>query len=164
MSADFLFSFLLFFQVQIDSIKESGFFRMLAEKYPEISKNISNPKQLDSELQEMIEVTGLNFEDLAQFSLMVEGLDGISKASEEGRSPKIGSELEFFFSAKIKGHLDAIKMFAFILEEIGEEKGDGIRKKVEKSISKKGESFSITMPSELTDQVFSDTDLLFSIS
>lgn len=137
---------------------------MLAEKYPEISKNISNPKQLDSELQEMIEVTGLNFEDLSQFSLMVEGLDGISKASKEGRSPKIGSELEFFFSAKIKGHLDAIKMFAFILEEIGEEKGDGIRKKVEKSISKKGESFSITMPSELTDQVFSDTDLLFSIS
>ena len=100
MSADFLFSFLLFFQVQIDSIKESGFFRMLAEKYPEISKNISNPKQLDSELQEMIEVTGLNFEDLSQFSLMVEGLDGISKASKEGRSPKIGSELEFFFSAK----------------------------------------------------------------
>ena len=48
---------------------------MLAEKYPEISKNISNPKQLDSELQEMIEVTGLNFEDLSQFSLMVEGLD-----------------------------------------------------------------------------------------
>ena len=61
MSADFLFSFLLFFQVQIDSIKESGFFRMLAEKYPEISNNISNPKLLDRELQEMNEVTGLSF-------------------------------------------------------------------------------------------------------
>ena len=44
MSADFLFSFLLFFQVQIESIKESGFYKMLSEKYPEVAKDISDPQ------------------------------------------------------------------------------------------------------------------------
>ena len=85
MSADFLFSFLLFFQVQIESIKESGFYKMLSEKYPEVANDISDPKQMDKDLQEIIEVTGINFDDLVQFSLTVEGLDGISKASQEGR-------------------------------------------------------------------------------
>lgn len=164
MSADFLFSFLLFFQVQIESIKESGFYKMLSEKYPEVANDISDPKQMDKDLQEIIEVTGINFDDLVQFSLTVEGLDGISKASQEGRSPKIGSELDFELSAIVKGKLDAIKMFAFILDKISEEKGEEYRKKVKKTISRKGGSSSITMPSELLDQVFSDTDLIFSIS
>jgi len=164
MSADFLFSFLLFFQVQIESIKESGFYKMLSEKYPEITKDISDPKQMHKELQEIIEVTGLNFDDLAQFTIIVEGLDEISKASQEGRSPKIGSELDFFFSAKVNGDLDAMKMFAFLLNKIGEEKGEDFRKKVEGSITKKKKSSSITLPSELLDQVFSDTDLIISIS
>ena len=164
MSADFLFSFLLFFQVQIESIKESGFYKMLSEKYPEVANDISDPKQMDKDLQEIIEVTGINFDDLVQFSLTVEGLDGISKASQEGRSPKIGSELDFELSAIVKGELDAIKMFAFILDKISDEKGEEYRNKVKKTISRKGGSSSITMPSELLDQVFSDTDLIFSIS
>ena len=164
MTAELLFSFLLFFQVQIESIKESGFYKMLSEKYPAIAKDISDPKQMDKEVQEIIEVTGLNFDDLAQFTITVEGLDGISKASQEGRSPKIGSELDFFFSAKVKGDLDAMKMFAFLLDKISEEKGEDFRKKVEGSITKKEKSSSITLPSELLDQVFSDTDLRISIS
>ena len=164
MTAELLFSFLLFFQVQIESIKESGFYKMLSEKYPEIAKDISDPKQMDKEVQEIIKVTGLNFDDLAQFTITVEGLDGISKASQEGRSPRIGSELDFFFSAKVKGDLDAMKMFAFLLDKIGEEKGEDFRKKVEGSITKKEKSSSITLPSELSDQVFSDTDLRISIS
>ena len=69
MSADFLFSFLLFFQVQIESIKESGFYKMLSEKYPEVANDISDPKQMDKDLQEIIEVTGINFDDLVQFRL-----------------------------------------------------------------------------------------------
>ena len=164
MTAELLFSFLLFFQVQIESIKESGFYQMLSEKYPEVAKDISDPKQMDKEVQEIIEVTGLNFDDLAQFTITVEGLDGISKASQEGRSPKIGSELDFFFSAKVKGDLDAIKMFTFLLNKISEEKGDDYRKKVEGSITRKEKSTSITLPSELLDEDFSDTDLRISIS
>jgi thiol-disulfide isomerase/thioredoxin len=164
MSADFLFSFLLFFQVQIESIKESGFYKMLSEKYPEVANDISDPKQMDKDLQEIIEVTGINFDDLVQFSLTVEGLDGISKASQEGRSPKIGSELDFELSAIVEGELDAIKMFAFILDKVSDEKGEEYRNKVKKTISRKEGFSSITMPSELLDQVFSDTDLIFSIS
>ena len=47
MTAELLFSFLLFFQVQIESIKESGFYKMLSEKYPEIAKDISDPDNVD---------------------------------------------------------------------------------------------------------------------
>jgi thiol-disulfide isomerase/thioredoxin len=164
MSAELLFSFLLFFQVQIESIKESGFYKMLLEKYPEMAEEFSDRTSMDPELQEIIDLTGLNFDDLAQFSLTVEGLDGISKASEEGRSPKIGSELDFFLSAKLKGDLDAMKMISFILEKIDEEKGAEFRKKVEETISKSGNSTSLTIPSDLLDQTFSETDLVFSVS
>ena len=89
MSAEFLFSFLLFFQVQIESIKESGFYKMLLEKYPELSENVPDPTEMEPELKEIFDLTGVNFDDLAQFSITVEGLDGISNASKEGRSPKL---------------------------------------------------------------------------
>ena len=92
---------------------------------------------MDKEVQEIIEVTGLNFDDLAQFTITVEGLDGISNASKEGRSPKLGSEVDFAFSAKVKGDLDAMKMFSFLLNKISEEKGEDFRKKVEGSITRK---------------------------
>ena len=164
MSAEFLFSFLLFFQVQIDSIKESGFYKMLLEKYPELSANVPDPTEMEPELKEIFDLTGLNFDDLAQFSITVEGLDGISNASKEGRSPKIGSEVGFFLSAKVKGELDAIKMFSFILGKIEEEKGGDFRKKVEKTINKNADSTSIIIPSDLLGQKVSETDLVFSIS
>jgi thiol-disulfide isomerase/thioredoxin len=164
MSAEFLFSFLLFFQVQIESIKESGFYKMLLEKYPEVAEKISDPVSVDPELQEIIDLTGLNFDDLAQFSITVEGLDGISNASKEGRSPKIGSEVDFAFSAKVKSDVDVEKILSFLLGKIEEERGYELRKKVEKTVTKRGKSTSVTMPSELLDKTFSATDLIFSIS
>jgi thiol-disulfide isomerase/thioredoxin len=164
MSAEFLFSFLIFFQVQIESIKESGFYKMLLEKYPEVAEKISDPVSVDPELQEIIDLTGLNFDDLAQFSITVEGLDDISNASKEGRSPKIGSEVDFAFSAKVKGELDVEKILSFLLGKIEEERGYELRKKVEKTVTKRGKSTSVTMPSELLDKTFSATDLIFSIS
>ena len=110
-SADFFFSFLLFFQVQIESIKESGFYKMFVEKYPEMAENISDPKHLEPEFQEIINLTGLNFDDFTQFSFTVEGLDSISKASQQGRSPKLGSELDFHLSAKVKTKLMQTRCF-----------------------------------------------------
>ena len=68
MSAELLFPSLLFFQVQIESIKESGFYKMLLEKYPQLSENIENER----ELKEIFDFSGLNFDDLAQFSVTVE--------------------------------------------------------------------------------------------
>ena len=163
-SSDFLFSFLLFFQVQIESIKESGFYKILSEKYPQVSQGLSQAPKMEPEIEELLEATGLDFDDLDQISLTIEGLDGISKASQEGRSPKIGSELDFSFSAKVKGELGIEKILSFLLDKIEEERGYELRKKVEKSVAKRGKSTSVTMPSELLDKTFSATDLIFSIS
>ena len=164
MSADFLFSFLLFFQVQIESIKDSGFYKMLSEKYPEVSQNLSDPNNMDPELKELVDATGLNFEDLSEISVSVEALDGIRKASREGKSPKLGSDFEFVFSAKVKSEIDAQKMFSFMLDKLEEEKGKADRMKVEKTIAKKGNLSSITVPVELLGDEFSDSDVKCSIS
>ncbi len=152
MSAELLFSFLLFFQVQIESIKESGFYKMLLEKYPELSENIENER----ELKEIFDFSGLNFDDLAQFSITVEASDAINNASKEGRSPKIGSEIDFFLSAKVKGELDSKKMFSFILKKIEEEKGEEFSEKVEKTINKNADSSSIIIPSDLLGKTVSE--------
>ena len=57
-----------------------------------------------------------------------------------------------------------MKMFSFLLNKISEEKGEDFRKKVEGSITRKEKSTSITLPSELLEQDFSDTDFRISIS
>ena len=106
-SADFLFSFLLFFEVQIESIKESGFYKMFVEKYPEMAENISDPKHLEPEI---INLTGLNFDDFTQFSFTVEGLDSISKASTR-KIAKTWIWMDFHLSAKIKDKIDAKRFF-----------------------------------------------------
>ena len=137
---------------------------MFLEKYPEVAEKISDPVSVDPELQEILDLTDLNFDDLAQFSITVEGLDGISNASREGRSPKIGSEVDFAFSAKVKSDVDVEKILSFLLGKIEEERGYELRKKVEKTVTKRGKSTSVTMPSELLDKTFSATDLIFSIS
>ena len=162
-SADFFFSFLLFFQVQIESIKESGFYKMFVEKYPEMAENISDPKHLEPEFQEIINLTGLNFDDFTQFSFTVEGLDSISKASQQGRSPKLGSELDFHLSAKVKDKIDANKMFSAILDKTLRIDGEDWRKKVERTISKRGKTSSIIIPHELLDENILDDDLKISI-
>ena len=56
---------------------------MLLEKYPELSANVPDPTEMEPELKEIFELTGFDFDDLAQFSITVEGLDGISNASKE---------------------------------------------------------------------------------
>ena len=89
MSSEFLFSFLMFFQVQIDSIRQSGFYQLLEEKYPQVTEQI-NEIQSDKEVQEILKLTGLKIDDFESFSLTLEGLEGISKMKELGRSPKIG--------------------------------------------------------------------------
>ena len=72
--------------------------------------------------------------------------------------------MDFAFSAKFKGELDVEKILSFLLGKIEEEKGYELRKKVEKTVTKIGKSTSVTMPSALMDETFSETDLEFSIS
>ena len=95
MTADFLFSFLLFFQVQMDSIRDSGFYKLLEESYPELA-NAAEQAQSDPELQKFIELTGMDFDDLTSLCLTIEGLEDYD-AKQRKRS-RLGSEFEFPFN------------------------------------------------------------------
>jgi thiol-disulfide isomerase/thioredoxin len=160
----FLFSFLLFLDIQIESIEQSGFYKMLAEKYPQISEGWQAAENMNPEVQELTKLTGLNFEDLIGFNLRIEGLEGMSKASEESRSPKLGSELEFIVSAKIKGNLHSKKLFSFMLEKLEEEKGLAVRKKVENTIKISDQFSKMSVPAELLGKENTSTDLLLAIN
>ena len=122
MSSEFLFSFLMFFQVQIDSIRQSGFYQLIEEKYPQITEGIDEI-QSDKEVQEVLKLTGLKIDDFESFSLTVEGLEGIAKVKELGSSPRIGSELDILFQAKVKGGINQDKLFAFMLRKLEDEDG-----------------------------------------
>ena len=65
MSSEFLFSFLMFFQVQIDSIRQSGFYQLLEEKYPQISEGMKSIESED-EVQDFLKLTGLKFDNMQQ--------------------------------------------------------------------------------------------------
>lgn len=159
----FLFSFLLLLDIQIESIEQSGFYKMLAEKYPQISEGWQEAENMNPEIQELTKLTGFNFDDLIGFNLVVEGLDGIAKLSGEGRAPKLGSELEFVVSAKVKGNLDPKKLFSFMLEKLEEEKGLAVRKEVEGSIKISDQVATMSVPSELLGKEITSIDLLIAI-
>ncbi|MDG0964907.1 MAG: TlpA disulfide reductase family protein [Opitutales bacterium] len=162
MSSEFLFSFLMFFQVQIDSIRQSGFYQLLEEKYPQITEQI-NEIQSDKEVQEILKLTGLKVDDFESFSLTLEGLEGISKMKELGRSPKIGSELDILFRAKVKGAINQDELFAFMLGELENEDGKEARDRVEKTKRTNGNTTYMTIPVEVMDEKASSSDLLLAI-
>ena len=162
MSSEFLFSFLMFFQVQIDSIRQSGFYQLIEEKYPQIAEEI-NEIQSDKEVQEVLKLTGLKIDDLESFRLTMEGLEGISKMKELGRSPKIGSELDVLFQAKVKGEINQDKLFAFMLRELENEDGKEARDRVEKTKRTNGNTTYMTIPVEVMDEEASSSDLLLAI-
>ena len=132
MTADFLFSFLLFFQVQMDSIRDSGFYKLLEESYPELA-NAAEQAQSDPELQKFIELTGMDFDDLTSLSLTIEALEGITDAQAAGNDPRLGSEFEFLLSTELEGELDAAALFGFILQQLEKEEGEEARKQVEET-------------------------------
>jgi thiol-disulfide isomerase/thioredoxin len=162
MSSEFLFSFLMFFQVQIDSIRQSGFYQLLEEKYPQVTEQIDEI-QSDKEVQEVLKLTGLKIDNFESFSLTVEGLEGISKMKELGRSPKIGSELDILFRAKVKGAINQDELFAFMLGELENEDGKEARDRVEKTKRTNGNTTYMTIPVEVMDEKASSSDLLLAI-
>ena len=132
MSSDFLFAFLLFFQVQVESIRESGFYKLIEKEYPQLREGVT---EFESEegVQELINLTGLDVEDLISFSLTLEGLNDIEKLRSTEQSPKIGSEIELLVKAEFRGELNEADLIAYILTKLEEEKGEKERKKIEKS-------------------------------
>ena len=162
MSADFLFSFLLFFQVQMDSIRQSGFYQLMEEKYPQINEGI-NELESEDEMQEFIKLTGLNFKDLQSFSLTVEGLEDISKLQELGRAPKLGSEIDLMVRARVRGKINQKELISFMLDELENEKGKEERDRVEKTKLTEGRITYMTLPVEVMGDETSSSDLLFAI-
>ena len=163
MSAEFFFSFLLFFQVQMDSIRQSGFYQLLEERYPLISKGIDEVESEEG-LQEILKIIGLEFDDLESFSLTVEGLEGISKVHELGRAPKIGSELDFLLKIRFKGKINQHDLISFMLEELEKEKGKEQRDLVEKTQRTNGNISYLTIPVEVMGHKASSSDLLMAIN
>ncbi len=162
MSSDFLFAFLLFFQVQVESIRESGFYKLIEKEYPQLSEGL---KQFESEegVQELLNLTGLDAEDLISFSMTLEGLDDIAKLRSTEQSPKIGSEIELLVNAEFRGELKEADLIAYMLTKLEEEKGEKVRKKVEKSKKNKGGISFLTLPPDLIDDQTFASDLLFAI-
>ena len=162
MNADFLFSFLLFFQVQMDSIRDSGFYKLLEESYPELA-NAAEQAQSDPELQKFIELTGMDFDDLTSLSLTIEALEGITDAQAAGNDPRLGSEFEFLLSTELEGELDAAALFGFILQQLEKEEGEEARKQVEETKKIMGETTLMTVPAEVIGEEASATDLLLAV-
>ena len=97
MSADFLFSFLLFFQVQMNPSK------IVVSTRCDLKSIQRFPKIFPTRItwirtERTNDATGLNFEDLSEISVS-EVLDGIRKASGS-KSPKLGSDFEFVFQQR----------------------------------------------------------------
>ena len=134
MSAEFLFFLPTIFSSS-DRIHQRE--RVLQDALRKISRivckiSLTQPRW-NPKLKEIFELTGLNFDDLAQFSITVEALDGISNASKEGRSPKIGSEVDFFLSAKVKGELDAKRCFHFFWDKSKKRREENFERKSRKA-------------------------------
>ena len=69
MSADFLFPFLMIFQVQFEPIRQSGIYQMMEEGYPQIWKSIDEINS-DNELGEILKFTGLSFDQIDSLNLL----------------------------------------------------------------------------------------------
>lgn len=162
MSAEFLFSFLMFFQVQMDSIRQSGFYQLMEQKYPQIADGI-NSIESEDEVQDFLKLTGLKFDNMESLSFTLEGLESMAKANELGRAPKVGSELDFLIQTRFTGKINHHELIGLMLKELENEKGKEVRNRVEKTKRTNGNTTFMTVPSEVMGADTSATDLLMAI-
>jgi peroxiredoxin len=160
MSAELFFSFLMFFQVQMDSIRQSGFYQILDEKFPQIAQGL-NELESEDEVQKLMNLTGLEFNNLKSFNLMVEGLDGISEL--KGETPKFGSEIELLASTKFEGQLKPDEVISYMLNQIEKEKGTEERNRVEETKRVEGNTTYLTIPVDVMGDESSASDLLMAM-
>ena len=158
MSSIFLLSFILFFQVQVESIRQSGFYRLVEKKYPTLAADLNQFETEDEEMVRFQKLTGIKAEDILAFELNAEAFEGI----EEKENPKLGSDFDFFLTAKLKGKINSKALISYILEKLEKEKGLEAREKVEKSRVVRGNVSTILLPvDKLNPKNEVDTDLLF---
>ena len=157
--SELFFSFLMFFQVQMDSIRKSGFYQIVDEKFPQVTQGL-NEFESEDEVKKIMTLTGLEFNNLKSFNLTVEGLDGMSKL--KGRAPKFGSEIDLLASTKFEGQLKPIELISYMLDQLEQEKGKEERNRVEKTKKVLGDITFITIPVEVMDAESSGSDLLMA--
>lgn len=156
-ASNFLLSFILFFQVQVESIRQSGFYQLVEKKYPTLAANLNQFETEDEEMVRFQKLTGLKAEDILAFELNAEAFEGI----EEKENPKLGSDFDFFLTAKLKGKINSKALISYLLESLEKEEGLEAREKVEKSRVIKGNISTILLPAELLNpKTEVDTDLL----
>ena len=156
-ASDFLLSFILFFQVQVESIRQSGFYQLVEKKYPTLAANLNQFETEDEEIVRFQKLTGLKAEDVLAFEFNAEAFEGI----EEKQNPKLGSDFDFFLTAKLKGKINSKALISYLLESLEKEEGLEAREKVEKSRITKGNISTILLPAELLNpKTEVDTDLL----
>ena len=156
-ASDFLLSFILFFQVQVESIRQSGFYQLVEKKYPTLAANLNQFETEDEEIVRFQKLTGLKAEDVLAFEFNAEAFEGI----EEKQNPKLGSDFDFFLTAKLKGKINSKALISYLLESLEKEEGLEAREKVEKTRITKGNISTILLPAELLNpKTEVDTDLL----
>jgi thiol-disulfide isomerase/thioredoxin len=151
------------FRVDITSIRESGFMKLVEEKFPQ-AKLIFDQASADEDFQEFTKITGLKLEDIQSLEMSFSGLDKVIEAQAQGREPKMGSEVSFLVVAKTKGKVDVDALLKVMMDAIEEEEGIEARKKVEATRKSKGGTTYLTLPQELMDEPNIDSDMLLSIS
>ena len=159
MSSELFFSFLMFFQVQMDSIRKSGFYQIVDGKFPQVTQGL-NELESEDEVKKFMTLTGLEFNNLTSFNLTVEGLDGMSKL--KGRAPKFGSEIDLLASTKFEGQLKPDELISYMLDQLEQEKGKEERNRVEKTKKVLGDITFITIPVEVMGAESSGSDLLMA--
>ena len=151
------------FRVDITSIRESGFMKLLEKKFPQAQMLIDQAGQ-DDDFQEFSKLTGLKIEDLASIEISASGLDKIMAAQTAGRDPKLGSEVGFVVVMKAKGKVNVDAVMKLMMETLEEEEGPEARKKVESTRKTQGGTTYLTLPKELMTDPSVDSDMLMSMS
>ena len=116
------------FRVDITSIRESGFMKLLEKKFPQAQMLIDQAGK-DDDFQEFSKLTGLKIEDLASIEISASGLDKIMAAQTAGRDPKLGSEVGFVVVMKAKGKVNVDAVMKLMMETLEEEEGPEARNK-----------------------------------
>lgn len=142
-ASPFIFSFVLFFQVNLDKIRNSGFYKLIEEKYPAISQSLA-PMGTDEDFLKIQKLTGIKPEDLEAINLRFEALDGIEKVD----APTLGSNMDFFTSAQVKGSIRSDDLIGYLLDQLEEESGAEVRKQAEDSKQQKGTQTTIVIPAD----------------
>ena len=151
------------FRVDVTSIRESGFMKLLEAKFPQ-AKMLMDQAGEDEDFKEFSKLTGLKIEDIESIEISASGIDKVMAAQAQGREPKMGSEVGFVVVAKSKSKLNFDALINLMMKELEEEEGPEARKKVEATRKSKDGTTYLTIPKELMDEPSFDSDMLLSMS